>query len=296
MANKKVAWSGKSYGGYWGTLAFISLLKIGLVPAYGLLVFVAAFFILFRRRAVAPICAYLSKISGCRVPTISLRAYKSVFSFGVSILDRTAYFSGCGSIKVRDCAESIIRESAQEGRGTLVLASHTGGWAIAAGKLAENFPEAAILGADRERLEIRKLVESSRRREKPKVVLDSADSMSAVAIYGILRGGGIAAMHADRNAGGRSASADFFGSRIEAPGAPYICAWRAGARVLQIFCMRESIFKYRMFCKNIDLSGCSTADEAASSGASQYFSNLEVVLRKYPYQWYNFYDFFGGEK
>ena len=163
MANKKVAWSGKSYGGYWGTLAFISLLKIGLVPAYGLLVFVAAFFILFRRRAVAPICAYLSKIFGCRVPTISLRAYKSVFSFGVSILDRTAYFSGCGSIKVRDCAESIIRESAQEGRGTLVLASHTGGWAIAAGKLAENFPEAAILGADRERLEIRKLVESSRR-------------------------------------------------------------------------------------------------------------------------------------
>lgn len=296
MANKKVAWSGKSYGGYWGTLAFISLLKIGLVPAYGLLVFVAAFFILFRRRAVAPICAYLSKIFGCRVPTISLRAYKSVFSFGVSILDRTAYFSGCVSIKVRDCAESIIRESAQEGRGTLVLASHTGGWAIAAGKLAENFPEAAILGADRERLEIRKLVESSRRREKPKVVLDSADSMSAVAIYGILRGGGIAAMHADRNAGGRSASADFFGSRIEAPGAPYICAWHAGARVLQIFCMRESIFKYRMFCKNIDLSGCSTADEAASSGASQYFSNLEVVLRKYPYQWYNFYDFFGGEK
>lgn len=79
MANKKVAWSGKSYGGYWGTLAFISLLKIGLVPAYGLLVFVAAFFILFRRRAVAPICAYLSKIFGCRVPTISLSAYKSVF-------------------------------------------------------------------------------------------------------------------------------------------------------------------------------------------------------------------------
>ena len=212
MANKKVAWSGKSYGGYWGTLAFISLLKIGLVPAYGLLVFVAAFFILFRRRAVAPICAYLSRIFGCRVPTISLRAYKSVFSFGVSILDRTAYFSGCGSIKARDCAESIIRESAKEGRGTLVLASHTGGWAIAAGKLAENFPEAAILGADRERLEIRKLVESSRRREKPKVVLDSSDSMSAVAIYGILRGGGIAAMHADRNAGGRSAGADFLGS------------------------------------------------------------------------------------
>ena len=142
-----------------GLSRFISLLKIGLGPAYGLLVFVAAFFILFRRRAVAPICAvsfenfwlpgadyfYCARIS-------------SVFSFGVSILDRTASFSGCGSIKVRDCAESIIRESAKEGRGTLVLASHTGGWAIAAGKLAENFPEAAILGADRERLEIRKLV------------------------------------------------------------------------------------------------------------------------------------------
>ena len=56
------------------------------------------------------------------------------------------------------------------------------------------------------------------------------------------------------------------------------------------------MFKYRMFCKDIDLSGCSTADEAASAGASQYFSNLEEVVRKYPYQWYNFYDFFGDEK
>ena len=58
----RIAWSGKSYGGYWGTLSFLALLKIGLLPAYFLLAFVAAFLVLFRRGAVAPIADYLARI------------------------------------------------------------------------------------------------------------------------------------------------------------------------------------------------------------------------------------------
>ena len=67
----RIAWSGKSYGGYWGTLSFLALLKIGLLPAYFLLAFVAAFFVLFRRGAVAPIADYLARISGRRVRGVS---------------------------------------------------------------------------------------------------------------------------------------------------------------------------------------------------------------------------------
>ena len=266
----RIAWSGKSYGGYWGTLSFLALLKIGLLPAYFLLAFVAAFFVLFRRGAVAPIADYLARISGRRVRGVSLAAYESVFSFGMSILDRTAYFAGCGSIKVDDEGAEKIAEARAKGRGVLILASHTGGWAIASGELAAKFPDAAIVGADRERAEIRKLVDSSRARTAPETLSDFSDGFSPVAVYAALRAGRIAAMHADRDAGGR-----------------------AGAEVLQIFCFRESLFRYRIFCERIDLSECSSADKAAESGAAQFFSNLEGVLRRYPRQWYNFYDFFG---
>lgn len=58
---------------------------------------------------------------------VSLAAYKSVFSFGMSILDRTAYFAGCGSIKVDDEGVEKIAEARAKGRGVLILASHTGG-------------------------------------------------------------------------------------------------------------------------------------------------------------------------
>lgn len=289
----RIAWSGKSYGGYWGTLSFLALLKIGLLPAYFLLAFVAAFFVLFRRGAVAPIADYLARISGRRVRGVSLAAYKSVFSFGMSILDRTAYFAGCGSIKVDDEGAEKIAEARAKGRGVLILASHTGGWAIASGELAAKFPDAAIVGADRERAEIRKLVDSSRARTAPETLSDFSDGFSPVAVYAALRAGRIAAMHADRDAGGRTAAARFLGAEVRSPSAPYACAWRAGAEVLQIFCFRESLFRYRIFCERIDLSECSSADKAAESGAAQFFSNLEGVLRRYPRQWYNFYDFFG---
>lgn len=289
----RIAWSGKSYGGYWGTLSFLALLKIGLLPAYFLLAFVAAFFVLFRRGAVAPIADYLARISGRRVRGVSLAAYESVFSFGMSILDRTAYFAGCGSIKVDDEGVEKIAEARAKGRGVLILASHTGGWAIASGELAAKFPDAAIVGADRERAEIRKLVNSSRARTAPETLSDFSDGFSPVAVYAALRAGRIAAMHADRDAGGRTAAARFLGAEVRSPSAPYACAWRAGAEVLQIFCFRESLFRYRIFCERIDLSECSSADKAAESGAAQFFSNLEGVLRRYPRQWYNFYDFFG---
>ena len=141
--------------------------------------------------------------------------------------------------------------------------------------------------------EIRKLVDSSRARTAPETLSDFSDGFSPVAVYAALRAGRIAAMHADRDAGGRTAAARFLGAEVRSPSAPYACAWRAGAEVLQIFCFRESLFRYRIFCERIDLSECSTADKAAESGAAQFFSNLEGVLRRYPRQWYNFYDFFG---
>ena len=49
MKKNKISWTGKSYGGYWGTLSFALLLRVGILPAYVLLVFVSAFFVVFRR-------------------------------------------------------------------------------------------------------------------------------------------------------------------------------------------------------------------------------------------------------
>ena len=291
MENKNLKWSGKSYGGYWGNLVFLRLLKVGLLPAYFLLVFVSAFFVVFRRRAVAPIAGYLSRIFGRKISAISWQSYKSAFSFGVSILDKTAYFAGSDSIGICDESAAVIERARARGRGVLILASHTGGWAIASGELARKFPDAEIVGANRERAEIAKLSEAVRTRGVPETLADTSDGFSPIAVYGALKRGAIAAMHADRDAGGRSVEADFLGGRVAAPSAPYVCAWRAGAAVLQIFCVRRSPCKYVSFCREIDLSSCANSAEAAQKGAGEFFGNLEEILKQYPYQWYNFYDF-----
>lgn len=127
-----------------------------------------------------------------------MRRTKAFFPSECRFSTEPPYFAGCGSIKVDDEGVEKIAEARAKGRGVLILASHTGGWAIASGELAAKFPDAAIVGADRERAEIRKLVDSSRARTAPETLSDFSDGFSPVAVYAALRAGRIAAMHADR--------------------------------------------------------------------------------------------------
>lgn len=287
-ADKQVKWTGKSYGGYWGSMCFVWLLKIGLLPAYCLLFFVVLFFLLFRRKACAYGADYLTRLFGRRIRGVSWESFKLNFSFGLSIIDKVAYFGGSKNIKFIDESTSEIKKYCEKENGLLILSAHVGGWAISSGELARNFPNAVLIGAKREDERISKIEKNVFKRERPVEIAETGDAFSPIAMYNVLRDGGIVAMHADRDSGGRNEIATFLDAKVKAPALAYILASRTGASVLQVFCVREKLFTYRSFVKKIDVGG---DKDSVSLAAKTFFANLEDIVRKYPYQWYNFYQF-----
>ena len=142
-----------------------------------------------------------------------------------------------------------------------------------------------VLGADRENPELQKLAESARKIDAPKIFDDG--SLGYVEAYAALKRGAIVAIHADRYAGGRFAEAEFFGSKVKAPTAAFSLAKTAKVKAVQIICTREKKFEYAMRASEVFDPAKTPPDDCARA----FMKNLETALRKYKYQWFNFYDF-----
>ncbi len=285
MANNKINWTGKSFGGYFGNLCFLKLLKIGMYPAYALLVFVVAYFQIFRSSACAGARIFLEKVLGRKVCTLSRELYKLLFSFGVCLLDRTSYLIGSDKITIIDDCEDLIKSIISNGSGVVVLSAHVGGWAIAGANLEKYGRKVFVAGVNGEDPRLRELAEKVTKRGKLSVSSDGATGN--IEAYSILKNGGIVALHGDRFAGGRYEEVDFFGSSVRAPVSAYALARAVKVPVVQIVCFREKLFTYRVKA----FSPIDTSEKSNKECAREFMSNLESVLRKYPYQWFNFYDF-----
>ncbi len=298
MGSKKMnegglKWTGRSYGGKFGTQTFALLLRVGMMPAYALLVFVSAFFMIFRRKQCAESSKYLSRIFKRRVLPISVKAYCHLFSFGMSILDKYAYFAG-REIDCEDLCKEKIMDARQSGKGVIVVVSHIGGWALSGAKLAEYECSTGVIGVSREHDYIEDIAKKHVVRGLPKMIASADEPMAIVAALSLLRKNGVLAIHGDRFVGGKFANVDFLGAKVRLPVSMYALAAKSGAKLINVFCVREKVGKYKMFAfapmEVPNLRG-ELLDDALANCAQTYAKNLEEVLKEYPYQWYNFYPF-----
>ena len=285
--NSPLSWNGKTHGGYFGNLCFVMLLKLGLIPAYTLLIFVSAFFTVFRAKLCIYARKYLELVLKRKVGVFSLNLYKLNFTFGMSMIDRVAYFADSKKIRIEDNAESVIKSALSKGKGVLILTSHVGGWQISSGELLKYGVPVGLVGAKMEDEKIARLFDSQIKRSSPIYIGSMGDASGFLTAYSQLKSGGIVAMHADRYVGGRFETIEFFGKKVRVPSACYKLAEKSGAEIVQVVCIKKSFATYCMNAFKIDLSkGESKASEA-------FFGNLEKVLKENPYQWFNFFDFWG---
>lgn len=289
----KLRWNGKSYGGKFGNACFVFLLRCGTLPAYALLTVVAAFFMLFRRRQCAESSLYLSKIFGRKIRAVSPECYAHLFSFGRSIIDKTAYFSGA-DIKTRDFCRKPIEAALERGKGCVVVVSHIGGWAISGGELAKYPYPTGVIGVSNEHEYIEKMLARDIKRRPPQMIASATDPFAFVAAFSLLRKNGIVAVHSDRYVAGKFAEVEFLGEKVRIPVSAYALAEKSGAALAVVFCTREKSGVYKMFSTRTFVpskTDAPTFDARAKLFAENYARDIEAVLAAHPYQWYNFYPF-----
>ncbi len=286
-------WKGKSKGNKAGYGIFIGILKrMGVLPAYCLLVFVAAYYYLFSWKSSKAIWYYLRKRLGYSVPRSLVKLYSNYFWFGQAIIDRIVMMAGINNrFSFHFDGEEHLHEMVKGGKGGLLLSAHLGNWEIAGHLLTRLHTKINIVMFDGEQRQLKQYLENTTGQRNANIIVIKDDISHIYEIIEALNNNELVCMHSDRFLpGNKTESVRFLGEEAAFPQGPFALASRLNVPVSFVFALKESLFHYHFFATR----GCAykTRDNNQPLNILQNFvAALTEKVKAYPSQWYNYYDF-----
>ena len=295
--SRPVHWSGTGQlrGGRRGIWFFITALRVlGLRVTYALPVPVAAYFS-FVSPDVQATMDYHRRVFGPQPRwKRRWRVFRHFLSFGRALIDRTAILAGdTRHFSFSFDGEDHLRNALAEGHGVLLLTAHLGNWE-AAGKLLSRLDVPVnVTGFDKESAEVRALLNQSSKANFRLLPLTGSPT-DAIPLVAALRRGEVVAMLGDRAYGSPAARVPFLGGTAPFPVGAYMMAALAGAPLVHVFNLREPGGHYRFFGfppQHPQMPPHHQRDAYLRDCAERFARDLEIILRRDPLQWYNFYPF-----
>jgi predicted LPLAT superfamily acyltransferase len=294
-------WSGTGQlrGGRFGIWFSITCIRVlGLRISYFLAIFPAIYFT-FASPDIAAAMDYHRRIFGPQ-PGWKRRwlVFRHFYSFGLALIDRTAILAGRtrGFSFVFD-GDAHLRAAVAEGRGLLLLTAHLGNWEAAGQLLTRLDVPITVTGFDRESPAIRAMLNRASK-QKFKLLPLTGSPTDAIPLVAALRRGEVVAMLGDRAYGSPSARIPFCGGTASFPIGAYVMASIGGAPLMHVFSLREGGGRYRFFGfapQYPRLPAHNERDEYLKTCAAHFGRDLENVLRRDPFQWYNFFPFWEAD-
>jgi predicted LPLAT superfamily acyltransferase len=288
-------WSGKSRGGAAGYLTFVFIIKyLGVTMAYVLLSFVVIYYIPFAPGATASVWFYSRKILGKGVLSSLIFIYKSFFSLGVALIDKTAASAGMYNQFKFDFHEpGEVKDVLNSSTGAVILGAHFGNWEIGAPYFDKYGKRMRVVMVDSEYQKIKQILETQKKVETFTVIPVKEGSLSHIfEIRDALEEGAYIAIQGDRiNAGGRGVEMEFMGSKAMFPVGPFVIAARFDVPVVFYYAIRTGYKRYLFhfeLCKMESGPGYKRGEKAIMES---YVKGLERVVRRAPEQWFNYFKF-----
>ena len=293
-------WTGRSLGGRAGHAAFYWILRLfGRRPAYAMLYPVCLYYILAHRRRTRATLPLLDRVVGPTGPVGRfVRTFRVTLAFARTILDRMIIHAlGPSGVEFESEGREYIENIISNGRGVILLSAHVGSNAIAglilsSGRVEGYEVNLVMLDADAEA--VKRVYERVGAKDRmPKIIAINKGQFPALRILEALRKGEVVAIEADRPVDEHWAWADFLGTPAPFPTGPYAIAAAAKVPVVATFAFAEGPGRYRFTAeppREIVLPRPGR-DDALREHAAWFAAHLETHARRYPYQWYNFYDF-----
>ena len=263
---------------------------------------ISFYFTLFPSRAsAAASSAYLEKVLG-RPPRFAER-HRHVRVFSHVVLDRVRLLgSGIGRFDIRSRHHELIERRHAEGRGGVLLSAHFGSFEVLRA-FDKTLPG----------LSVRYLMFPNNA-QKITPILDQLNPDVAAQVISLRDGYGAmldirealdacnyVAFLGDRmpvkNARAELA-VPFFGKPMQVPMSPYLSAILAGVPLILCFAPRvgRKTYEIEMF-EIYDGTPVPRGERDAKCRelAECYAARLEEMCRRYPYNWFNFFDIWGGQ-
>ncbi len=287
------SWTGKSKGGKTGYQIFVFLLKYaGLRAAYVLLRFVALYFLLTPRSSTRFSYQYFRKLGFGKWKAF-LSLYRNYYIFGQCLIDKISAMAGFGGrFSFYFEGEENLRQMAKKGKGGILLSAHAGNWEIAGHYLDRLDTTVNIVMYDAEYESIKNYLESVTGERKANIITISDDMSHIYQILEALDKNELICMHADRilNRAQRTISLPFLGENALFPYNIFRMIVAFGVPVSFVYAFREAGFHYHFFATEaVVYKG--DKEIALTEISSKYVAELERKVKKYPLQWFNYYNF-----
>ena len=289
-------WDSRSQGPRLGNLIFMKLIAWGgLTPAYGLLRAVALWYAVKNRKTVRAIRLFLERVG---LPVQFTYVYRHMYSFGQSLIDGYAFLYKRTSPFTFTCdGEDHIAEALQKGKGLILVTAHIGNWEIAGNLLFDRFrTRVNFIMMDEEREEIRDVFRAATDRRRVNIIPVSADRVEMmVRVRAALGANEILCIVGDRVSGAEECRLlPFLGKNARFPTGPFVFGAITGAPVIAVFSLKEHSRHYLLkVYGSMNFDGVSRAqrNDAVDAAMRRYVGMLEEIVRKYPHQWFNLYDY-----
>lgn len=292
---KHKAWKGKSRGGFLGHFYFIITLKyLGLRAAYLHLLLVVPYFIPFAPKATRAIWYYNRKIIKYGWLKSVVMIFVHYYRFGQTIIDKLACSFGLTNrFKFEFDNYSQFLDKLNSGEGVVIIGAHVGAWEVGSSFFDDYGKKINIVMYDAEYQKIKNVIKDNSGGRNYKVIALNEDAFaSLVKIKSALNDSEYVCFQGDRFMNdGNTFFAEFMGQKARFPKGPFLVASRMGVPVVFYFAMRESGRKYRFHFTMAQQPVRKPGVKPEEVLFEQYKDELEKVVRKYPQQWFNFYQF-----
>ena len=220
------------------------------------------------------------------------------YTFALVILDRVLANYNWKKPNFKETgAVALYNEMINSSKGKILISAHVGGWQIASDRLAINGSPVNILTYKQEEDSLSKLIKG-KKANLFKVIDYSNDLMeTTMRINNILSKGEIIAMLPDRYINKEHTSeVTFLGEKTRINNIPFKISYIKKVPVICTITLRENDDLYIVKVMSIlTPESYNNINDYVSYASNIYIENLENIIKTYPMQWFNFYDFWKEE-
>lgn len=284
-------WDGKTKGSLWGYKFFVfSIRFFGLNFAYFFCYFVAAYYLLFAKQAREGLILFYTDGLHLSRKEAKKMAFKNFYIFGQTLIDRIAMQSSKRkAFSFTFNNEKVLKDLHNNQQGGILISGHLGNWENAGNLIHERITHTInIVMLDAEVEKIKDYLAMQTGGPQFNLIPIKNDMSHLILMHQALKRSELLAIHADRTSpDSKNLSIDFLGKKAKFPAGPFIMAHKFKVPITFVYAVKRSKFHYDLFATDPITSSTSEMEVA-----EKYVKHLESMVRKYPEQWFNFFNYY----
>ncbi len=288
-------WKGKTGGGKFGQKSLFFMLRLVNVSLfYPILFAIVPFYMLFGRKGYKAIMRYFKQCYDLPGWKAFCQTFRNHLVFAQVVLDKFSVVAGNKDHYTIDITgKAYFDELMSRDTGFIVASSHIGNFEMGGYIFQQNNRQlnALIYGGEAEEMLHNRV--HALKEVNINAISVKEDMSHLFTIKQALENGEILTIPCDRVYGSpKKVKCEFLGQEAYFPLGPFRLAVQMNVPVVALFMMKDNSKKYHAYILPVEADAIDpNLAKRAELLACEFVRNCEQILRKYPRQWFNFYDF-----